>query len=534
MDQGPMRPLVLASSLLLACMATTARADEPAPSPPQPVEAAPVEPAPAREAPARAAPAPVPARTDLALRLLALEHALLRQPEAFVARKREIALKVGTATAGFFMGNFRGAMDAIGEAHALLEQRPWDAQRAALARLRVLLPAALPLGDVRARLATLRLVPLGPAPEGASELVATATWRPSEQEAPQPAGSASPAGRASPVAPAPPAAARAVAAWLEQGVAAASLPTQPGLWTVEVRLGDVVLHGRTAVVADNTPQRLAVARTALEALPAPVEGTPGGVLPTLQRLARQLVQGLAGQGGDVVPDLARALARLEEGVAGLEAQKPGTPYRPSRAALAGDSHRVTASGQRYRLYVPPAASGAADAPLPLVLALHGAGGTEDMYFEAYGAGEALRQARARGWVLAAPDDSDASLEVLADLQQLLSIDPARTYLTGHSMGAGAAWRAAIASPQSFTAVACVAGGWMSAGRPDYSRLGSLPLLSITASLDMSRRMAEGTARTALAAGAKVEERLYDDLDHLLVVGCSLPDVFTWLEGHVRR
>ena len=23
-------------------------------------------------------------------------------------------------------------------------------------------------------------------------------------------------------------------------------------------------------------------------------------------------------------------------------------------------------------------------------------------------------------------------------------------------------------------------------------------------------------------------------DHLLVVGCSLPDVFTWLEAHVRR
>lgn len=509
-----MRPspacFLLATCLLLPATPPTVHADEAAPS-----------------APPAATPALVPSRSDLALRLLALEHALRAQPEAFAARKREISLKVGTATAGFFMGNFRGAMDAIGEAHALLEQRPWDAQRAALARLRVLLPAAVRIGEVRERLATLRLAPLGPAPEGAPELTATATWQRADEAAPA-AAQGSPAAET----------ARPVSAWIEQGVQASNLPSAPGLWNVAVRLGEIVLHGRTSVVADDTPARLAVAQALYEALPAPPEGTPGGVLPTLQRLAAQVEQGLAGRGGDVVPDLAQALARLEEGLGSLEAAKASVPYRPTRMALAGDSHRVTASGQRYRLYVPPPVDGstsssASAAPLPLVIALHGAGGTEDMYFEAYGAGEALRLARQRGWVLAAPDDSDAALDVLADLQQLLPIDRARTYLTGHSMGAGAAWRAAMASPQSFTAVACVAGGWMSMGRPDYSRLGSLPLLSITASLDMSRRMAEGTARAALAAGAKVEERLYDDLDHLLVVGCSLPDVFAWLAGHVR-
>lgn len=500
---------LLVASLSLACAPRPLPAEPPGPPP---------------------APALAPDRTDLALRLLALEGAIQQQPAAFATRKREVALKVGAATAGFFMGNFRAAMDAIGEAHALLEQRPWDSVLAGIARLRVLLPASVPLGALRERLATLRLAPLGPLPDPSMPCLARATWRPAGAPSAPLADVGGPS--------------RPLSAWLEQGVPSRNLPTQPGLWNVEVHLGHLVLHGRTSVVHDDTPARLNAAREALAALPSPAPGTPAGVVPTLQRLARQLEQGLSGQGGDVVPDLAEALRRLEEGLAGLAQATAAAPYRPSRPALTGDSHRVTASGQRYRLWVPapPASAGPPDAQappapptsLPLVIALHGAGGTEDMYFEAYGAGEALRQARQRGWVLAAPDDSDAALDVLADLQQLLPIDPSRTYLTGHSMGAGAAWRAAMASPQSFTAVACVAGGWMSMGRPDYSRLGSLPLLSITASLDMSRRMAEGTARAALAAGAKVEERLYDDLDHLLVVGCSLPDVFAWLEAHVRR
>ena len=41
-------------------------------------------------------------------------------------------------------------------------------------------------------------------------------------------------------------------------------------------------------------------------------------------------------------------------------------------------------------------------PLPLVIALHGAGGSENMFFDAYGNGKIVDLCRKRGWLLVAP------------------------------------------------------------------------------------------------------------------------------------
>ena len=40
--------------------------------------------------------------------------------------------------------------------------------------------------------------------------------------------------------------------------------------------------------------------------------------------------------------------------------------------------------------------------VPLVLALHGAGGSENMFFDGYGDGKVARLCAERGWLLAAP------------------------------------------------------------------------------------------------------------------------------------
>jgi poly(3-hydroxybutyrate) depolymerase len=238
--------------------------------------------------------------------------------------------------------------------------------------------------------------------------------------------------------------------------------------------------------------------------------------------------------GDVVPDVADELRRLEDGVAGLvEAAKTGKAYVPGRAALFGDSHRTTVDGRAYRLYVPSEAAGDPSGPMPLVVALHGAGGNEDMYFEAYGAGEALALAKARGWVLAAPDVASDAVAVAQDVRSLLDIDAKRVYLTGHSMGAVAAWSAAAARPDLWAAVAPVSGGGLSIPRAAEGLPPPPPVLVVAGEIDFGRGMAEATAKRAKDSGLAVEVRVLPDLDHLLVVAASLPGVFAWFEAHPK-
>ncbi|MEP6618911.1 MAG: PHB depolymerase family esterase, partial [bacterium] len=103
---------------------------------------------------------------------------------------------------------------------------------------------------------------------------------------------------------------------------------------------------------------------------------------------------------------------------------------------------------------------------PLLIMLHGLGGTEDAFFDSYGR-KLPELAEQRGYILAAPlgyrvdgfygwgigaPPSDPSqrrlfslseadvMEVVTRMRALYNIDPKRIYLAGHSMGAIGAWR----------------------------------------------------------------------------------------------
>ena len=293
------------------------------------------------------------------------------------------------------------------------------------------------------------------------------------------------------------------------------------------------VRGTCCVVDADVPARFERVRTALAGVRDAPAGTPAGVRPTLDRLVARVGQALLGKVGDVVPDVGEELRRLEQGVEGFAAAaSAGRPYHPPRTALEGDSHRATGRGRPYRLLVPVPGARSPRTP-PLVVTLHGVGGNEDMYFEAYGGGEAVRQAEKRGWVLASPEDPKDAIEVAEDVRTLLGIDEHRIYLTGHSMGAGAAWAAAVARPDLWAAVAPVSGGWMSMTQPVWSALSKTPVLALTGEQDISRMMAERTATQAKAGGVPVEKRTVPALDHLLVVGETLPDVFEFFDAHVK-
>ena len=115
----------------------------------------------------------------------------------------------------------------------------------------------------------------------------------------------------------------------------------------------------------------------------------------------------------------------------------------------------------YRVYVPT--SYRAERTYPLVVLLHGNGLTENQFMDSYN-GELQRLADARGYIVAAPlgyrvdggygynngsrsAEEDRKLQlsekdvlnVLDLMRTFYRIDPARTYLAGHSMGGGGTW-----------------------------------------------------------------------------------------------
>jgi hypothetical protein len=165
-------------------------------------------------------------------------------------------------------------------------------------------------------------------------------------------------------------------------------------------------------------------------------------------------------------------------VAALE--KGRNPY----ARLVGDVWRSYRGNNGVaipmRVIAPRAA---ASRPAGVLVALHGAGGDENMFASAYGQGVAARLAREQGllFVSLATTPFMTSAVNFDSLMTVLgrdyALDPSRVYVIGHSMGAGAAARLAQERPQALTAVVCLAGG------SPITAAGAPPILFIGAALD---------------------------------------------------
>lgn len=468
-----------------------------------------------------AAPVERVTRRDLALALQQLERAWRERPATDAARRRRVASAVSSSTMAFFVGQGAKAIDGLVGARLELEGAAEPDPRAvALGRLRLQVPPVLVRGGPDASASTVaRLVALGPPPDlGPVELElswTTATPAPKAERAAALAGLSLPAFESR-------------TTGRHRLVVRARAPRE-GVTATWV--------GETVVVAHDTDARLAACAAALERLVVPA-GSPAGVQPTLLHLVARSRAALRGEVGEVLVAVDDELARVERALAAIrDAAAAGRPYRPTRADLAGDHHRATASGKTYRLYAPPPAVGPdgrpVERPVPVVLALHGLGGTEDMFAEAYGDGEALRLATERGWALVAPQDVRAGRDVLDDVASLLPVDAARVHGVGHSMGAAALWDVAMAAPDRFASIAPIAGGRMSFGAPTWSALTGTAVLAVTADQDFGRAATLRTAETARAAGLAVETRVLPDLDHLLVVGEAMPLVFAFFDAHRR-
>ncbi len=218
-------------------------------------------------------------------------------------------------------------------------------------------------------------------------------------------------------------------------------------------------------------------------------------------------------------DLVREVSVLERG---------RDPY----VGQAGDAWRMF-RGQNGTLIpmrlIAPAAAATSSAPVPVVIALHGAGGDENMFADSYGAGLLPQMAIAANAIVvtpattlfsAAPENFDSLMTVL---RAEYRINGARIYVIGHSMGAGAAARLAQQRPEQLAAVACLSGG------SAVTVAKAPPILFLGAALDPVI-----PARVVQAAAKGTPTGTYEQLEHeghTLMVANGIRRALPWLLTH---
>ncbi len=227
---------------------------------------------------------------------------------------------------------------------------------------------------------------------------------------------------------------------------------------------------------------------------------------------------------------ARLLDEVEAGVAAMQA---GQAFYGQKKAGEFWLVLATKAGNRVRLQAPPQVRDGK--PLPIVFALHGAGGSENLFFDGYGAGLIRKLAAERGWLLVAPLislRSGLSGEMIDEVARLYPIDRDRVFVVGHSMGAAATMSAVASDPTRFRAVAVLGGGGTVKASDAMKKR---PVFVAAGELDVGLPGARALqASLQKAEVATVEYREYKGVEHLTIAQLALRDVFAFFDRALRK
>ena len=175
-----------------------------------------------------------------------------------------------------------------------------------------------------------------------------------------------------------------------------------------------------------------------------------------------------------------------------------------------------------------------DAPLPVLIVLHGAGGSENMFFETYGAGRVVQEATSRGWLVISPGQGLFGLpldvdEIVRAVDPFVPVDRKRIMLMGHSMGASQVVRQVRKHPTlPVAAIALGGGGRMTS--EDAGKSSSVPWFVAAGKEDFGLPGARQLHRDLTNAGNRSQYKVYQNIEHLVIVQASIDDTFSFLEA----
>lgn len=253
---------------------------------------------------------------------------------------------------------------------------------------------------------------------------------------------------------------------------------------------------------------------------------------TLRHLLRITADLSAGTVMETDIPAARLLREAEEVAIAISEGKPY--YVPSRSGQFWLRIPAGKSLEAVRVFIPERLDQAKR--VPLVFALHGAGGSENLFFDGYGDGITMKLCQERGWIMVAPraggplgfGGTPNIVGILDALAKRYPIDPKRVYLIGHSMGGGQAVAIAQETPNRFAGVAVLGGGG-ALRRPEAVK--SLPFYVGVGKDDFALGSARSLSNALKKANAeRIRFREYDNVEHMMIVREAVPDVFRFWEG----
>jgi predicted esterase len=304
-------------------------------------------------------------------------------------------------------------------------------------------------------------------------------------------------------------------------------PDREGTWECDIRVDDLVLSNGPeepnvaypAYLREPTDTR--DIRLRLRSVTA-ADPDDAFLIESMLRKAEQ-----CDNGRDSADIRGKYLSRALDGVKALEKGMPPMRNLAGHLRLSYLSP-VDQSEQFYEVYVPK--SRKPEGKTPLVVALHGSGEDETVYFERYSIEE---EAERYGWIVVTPygrcqdgyrtsGEKDV-LDVIRIVRRQWNIDGARIYVTGHSMGGSGTAFLVRENPGLFAAGAPVA-GWASV--EDMKILGKKPMLWVVG--DKDKEWATGTVGRMMEAAKKVKaphaSLVLKGYDHGGFLGSSWPTV----------
>lgn len=320
-------------------------------------------------------------------------------------------------------------------------------------------------------------------------------------------------------------------------LAVGDLPMEAKLPLKGLKEGDYILSSETLLdgrpvlktetmvsLADRLDERLEKLQVAVKALPAKPRPTGGETLCSLTALLGNLRQKKILETNFPAT---RLLAEAEALSRALDGDKPF--YGPERKGQFWLTLATEGRPTPVRILVPEEIL--RGKPVPLVIALHGAGGSENLFFDGYGNGRIARICAERGWLLVAPRGG-LPTGLIEEIRKLYPVDEKRVYIIGHSLGAAQAVAAAGRMPERIAGVAALGG---SGGFARSDALKAVPFFVGVGKEDFALTGARGLAQNLQKAGvATVVLREYPDVEHLLVVQLGLGDVFAFFDDTAKR
>lgn len=313
--------------------------------------------------------------------------------------------------------------------------------------------------------------------------------------------------------------------------------TQAMSWMVgEVPAGEYLLtatvqHDQQSVTLPPTVvSRVDRWRMRLTRIEEATRSWPDTATHTARATVASLLSLLKPQAVSQVHEIDYPAGRLVQTCEALIADQGQSPQVLAKLAREGDVWATLATSSRQipaRLRAPAQATG----PLPVLLLFHGAGGSENMFFETYGAGRAVTLGLERGWLVVAPrqplfgsgPDAETIVRVLSEH---FEIDRRRIFLMGHSMGARHVTQQVSRYPDLPAAVVALGGGG-SVTKQTTSR--PCPWFVAAGQFDFGLKGAASLAARLRETGNPVTFREYPDVEHMVIVQAALDEAFVMLD-----